>query len=62
VLRLPSYEPPKDYKLLVKELFFTSYMGTSNSSKETRARAEELAKSIGANYYYSNIDAMVTGV
>ncbi|MEZ4645380.1 MAG: NAD(+) synthase [Chloroflexota bacterium] len=42
--------------------FYTCYMGTQNSSKETRARAKELAAQIGAHHLDINIDTVVESV
>ena len=39
-----------DPKELCNRIFVTCYMGTENSSEETRKRAEDLAKDIG-NYF-----------
>jgi NAD+ synthase (glutamine-hydrolysing) len=38
---------PKDPKEFCGRIFHTCYMGTSNSSVETQARARDLAKAIG---------------
>jgi NAD+ synthase (glutamine-hydrolysing) len=63
ILRNPGYNPPssKDSHLLVKEILFTCYMGTVNSSQETRGRAKNLSAQIGATHYDSTIDEMVKG-
>jgi len=61
VLSQPSYVPPKDTRILMKEILFTSYMGTTNSSMETRKRAEDLANTLGAYHYNATIDEMVKG-
>mmetsp|Transcript_10331 Transcript_10331/g.14167 ORF Transcript_10331/g.14167 Transcript_10331/m.14167 type:complete len:581 (-) Transcript_10331:68-1810(-) len=58
VLNQPSYEP-KDPKDLCNKLLFTCYMGTKNSSEETRLRAEKLANQIGANHMALTIDDIV---
>lgn len=39
---------PKDEKELCERIFVTCYLGTVNSSDETRNRAENLAKDIGS--------------
>src|ERR1700742_3038427 len=41
-------------------LFHTAYMGTVNSSEETRSRAERIAKTIGAFHTEIYIDDVVT--
>ncbi|MBS1890111.1 MAG: hypothetical protein JST59_02370 [Actinobacteria bacterium] len=50
----------EDPKLLCNRVFFTCYMGTKNSSKETRDRAENLAKQIGSNHLSLTIDEIIT--
>eukprot|EP00474_Spongospora_subterranea_P003759 CRZ04217.1 hypothetical protein [Spongospora subterranea] len=54
-----SVSMPSSAKDLVRLLFTTTYMGTSNSSFETQRRAEKLAEEIGTNHIYVNIDAIV---
>lgn len=56
-----SYQPksPQD---LAEKLFYTSFMGTSNSSADTRQRAKELAGFIGSNHVDLNMDTLVTAV
>ncbi|KAL9038623.1 MAG: hypothetical protein Q9214_005205 [Letrouitia sp. 1 TL-2023] len=51
---LPS-DPPE----LCKRIFHTCYMGTENSSKQTRDRARQLAKDIGSYHIDLNMDAIV---
>jgi len=46
VTRDDSYFP-KDVRSLCNDLLTTCYMGSENSSNETRLRAESLAKAIG---------------
>ncbi len=53
---------PTDPTELASRLFFTCYMGTENSSKETRRRAKQLASEIGASHLDINIDSVVTAV
>jgi NAD+ synthase (glutamine-hydrolysing) len=62
VRRVAKYGPtetPTDAKDLAKRIFFTCYMGTKNSSEETRSRAAALAAQIGATHLDVNIDAVV---
>ncbi len=40
----------------------SAFMGTTNSSKETRQRAKELAEAIGAYHTDLNIDSVVTAL
>lgn len=43
-------------------LFYTSFMGTTNSSNDTRQRAKDLAIDIGSNHVDLNMDAVVSSV
>lgn len=43
-------------------IFYTCYMGTTNSSSETRGRAKQLAKDIGAVHTDLNIDTVVNAL
>mmetsp|Transcript_105914 Transcript_105914/g.129211 ORF Transcript_105914/g.129211 Transcript_105914/m.129211 type:complete len:720 (-) Transcript_105914:58-2217(-) len=54
-----EYNMPKNAKELCNKIFHTTYMGTKNSSKETRNRAKELAKDIGSYHKDVNIDSIV---
>lgn len=45
---------PSTPQELCNRLFHTAYMGTTNSSKDTRQRAKDLAKAIGA--YHTDLD------
>jgi NAD+ synthase (glutamine-hydrolysing) len=47
---------PDDAREFASRIFFTCYMGTRNSSQETRDRAAALAKEIGATHSAVNID------
>lgn len=47
---------------IAHRLFVTCYMGTTNSSKETRARATKLAETIGSYHYNFDIDSVVNAV
>jgi NAD+ synthase (glutamine-hydrolysing) len=47
---------------LANRIFHTSFMGTENSSKETRQRAKELAEVIGAYHVDLNMDSVVEAV
>ncbi|KAI9731897.1 MAG: glutamine-dependent NAD(+) synthetase [Cirrosporium novae-zelandiae] len=51
---VPDYYPtsPQD---LCNKIFSTAYMGTDNSSRETRARAKDLATDIGAYHVFSTL-------
>ncbi|XP_052810876.1 glutamine-dependent NAD(+) synthetase-like isoform X1 [Mya arenaria] len=57
----PTYDPT-DPQEMVGRLLTTCYMGTENSSADTKARAAELASQIGSNHLSIGIDAAVAGV
>lgn len=52
-------ETPQDF---LGRCFYTCYMGTSNSSSETRGRAKQLAKDIGAVHTDLNMDTVITAL
>ncbi|XP_071942209.1 glutamine-dependent NAD(+) synthetase-like isoform X2 [Antedon mediterranea] len=54
----PDYIP-SDPKQLANRIFVTCYMGTVNSSVETRKRAQMLAHQIGSDHLSINIDSFV---
>lgn len=65
--RLAGREPeddwiPTDPKEFCNFIFHTTYMGTENSSQETRDRAKKLADDIGSYHLNFNIDTVVTAV
>jgi NAD+ synthase (glutamine-hydrolysing) len=53
---------PVDPAELTSRLLFTGYMGTRNSSRETRRRAKRLAAEIGATHLDLKMDGVVTAV
>jgi NAD+ synthase (glutamine-hydrolysing) len=53
---------PVDAHALVHEVLHTAYLGTENSSEETRARAAELARQLGAFHLGVVIDRAVQAV
>ncbi|KAJ3053734.1 glutamine-dependent NAD(+) synthetase, partial [Rhizoclosmatium hyalinum] len=53
---------PKDAKDLCGHILHTSYMGTENSSDETRNRATRLAKDIGSYHVNLNMDSVVSAI
>lgn len=57
----PEYIPSSVPDLCSK-LFVTCYMGTENSSKETRRRAERLAEQIGSYHFGITIDTAITAI
>jgi NAD+ synthase (glutamine-hydrolysing) len=50
---------PESRKEIANLLFFTCYMGTKNSSSETRSRAKRLAEDIGSYHYDIDIDVVI---
>ena len=61
ITRRPDYEP-SDWRELCGKLFVTCYMASEYSGAATRARAEELARAIGAVHTSIKIDAMTSAV
>ncbi|ABN64804.2 glutamine-dependent NAD(+) synthetase [Scheffersomyces stipitis CBS 6054] len=57
----PSFVP-KTPQEIAEKLFYTSFMGTENSSAETRSRAKELASKIGSYHVDLNMDNLVSSV
>lgn len=59
--RDPDFTPktPQD---VAGKLFYTSFMGTENSSADTRSRAKELAAKIGSYHIDMNMDSLVSAV
>lgn len=53
---------PKDPAEFAYRIFYTCYMGTSNSSNETRERAKQLARVIGSYHTDLNMDTVVTTI
>ncbi|TIA90965.1 hypothetical protein E3P99_01305 [Wallemia hederae] len=53
---------PWDHRELCNRIFYTSYMGTENSSDETRQRAKDLANDIGSYHVDINIDAVIAAI
>lgn len=50
---------PSSPKEIANLLFYTCYMGTKNSSKDTRKRAKNLSEEIGSYHYDIDIDIVV---
>ncbi|KAJ2726058.1 glutamine-dependent NAD(+) synthetase [Coemansia sp. Benny D115] len=57
----PEYVPVSPQELAGR-IFYTCYMGTSNSSDETRTRARDLASAIGSYHVDLNMDSVVTAI
>ncbi|CAF2080840.1 glutamine-dependent NAD(+) synthetase [Brassica napus] len=55
-------EFPTDSKEFAKRIFYTVFMGSENSSKETKMRAKQLADEIGAWHLDVCIDGVVSAV
>ncbi|KAF9915347.1 glutamine-dependent NAD(+) synthetase [Lobosporangium transversale] len=53
---------PKDPQEFASRIFHTCYMGTKNSSDETRKRAKQLAETIGSYHIDLNMDTVVTAL
>ncbi|KAI8379492.1 uncharacterized protein BYT42DRAFT_545837 [Radiomyces spectabilis] len=53
---------PKDPREFANHIFYTCYMGTSNSSDETRSRAKQLAEVIGSYHTDLNMDTVVKSI
>ncbi|KAF7731462.1 glutamine-dependent NAD(+) synthetase [Apophysomyces ossiformis] len=53
---------PKDPREFANRIFYTCYMGTENSSKETRKRAADLAEAIGSYHLDLNMDTVVAAI
>jgi NAD+ synthase (glutamine-hydrolysing) len=53
---------PKEAQEVSGKLFVTCYMGTENSSEETRKRAKELAEAIGSYHIDLNMDIVIRAI
>ena len=53
---------PASAQEICSHIFHTTYMGSKNSSRETRTRAKELANAIGAYHVDLNIDTVVSAL
>ena len=53
---------PKDAQELCGRILHTTYMGTTNSSKETRQRAIDLSKELGSYHLDVDIDILVNAM
>ncbi|KAL3691309.1 hypothetical protein R1sor_004960 [Riccia sorocarpa] len=64
-LRIGQYkgdEKPESAQEFAGRLLHTAYMGSENSSEETRKRSEQLAKEIGASHLNMKIDSVVSAL
>ncbi|KAL8946231.1 MAG: hypothetical protein Q9222_007346 [Ikaeria aurantiellina] len=55
----PQTWRPKDARDVTGEILYTCFMGSNNSSKETRERARALSKAIGSYHLEIEIDGLV---
>ncbi|KAI5960676.1 QNS1 [Candida pseudojiufengensis] len=53
---------PKTPQEIAEKIFYTSFMGTENSSSETRSRAKILSEKIGSYHVDLNMDNLVSAV
>ncbi|KAG0167386.1 glutamine-dependent NAD(+) synthetase [Apophysomyces sp. BC1034] len=53
---------PTDPREFANRIFYTCYMGTANSSSETRQRASTLAEAIGSYHVDLNMDTIVSSI
>ena len=53
---------PTSPEMICNRIFHTCFMGTTNSSNDTRARAKLLAQEIGAYHVDLNMDSVVTAL
>ena len=53
---------PESPQAIAKRIFVTCYMGTTNSSRATRERAQKLAEAIGSYHFSFDIDSVVSAV
>lgn len=53
---------PTDAREFANNIFYTCYMGTENSSSETRQRSKDLANAIGSYHTDLNMDTVVSGI
>mmetsp|Transcript_39470 Transcript_39470/g.97086 ORF Transcript_39470/g.97086 Transcript_39470/m.97086 type:complete len:719 (+) Transcript_39470:93-2249(+) len=58
VTGVPDYTP-KSAEEIANRLLYTCYMGTTNSSQDTRSRAKQLAGEIGAYHLDASIDIVI---
>ncbi|PKI85565.1 NAD(+) synthase (glutamine-hydrolyzing) [Malassezia vespertilionis] len=53
---------PADPQAIAQRIFVTCFMGTTNSSQETRARAKNLAVALGSYHYTFDIDSVTASI
>lgn len=62
ITRSPEDWVPESPQEIASKLFHTCFMGTENSSVETRSRSKELSEKIGSYHVDLNMDSLVTSV
>jgi len=62
IKRISGDEIPTDVKCITSKILYTAYLGTVNSSKETRERANKLAEELGAKHIDGSIDDAIDGI
>ncbi|KAL8656094.1 MAG: hypothetical protein Q9210_000479 [Variospora velana] len=62
VTRKPDTWRPKDANEVTGEILHTCFMGSTNSGKETRQRAQVLSKTIGSYHLNIEIDTIVSAI
>ena len=55
MVRDPNFTP-QSFEEITGKLFVTCYLGTKNSSIDTKSRADRVAKGIGAQHFAVTID------
>lgn len=62
ITRSEDYWIPEKPQDIASKIFHTCFMGTENSSKETRGRSRSLSEKIGSYHVDLNMDSLVTSV
>lgn len=62
IARMDENWIPTDYCEFANKIFHTCFMGTENSSKDTRSRAYDLSKEIGSYHVNLNMDGVVSSI
>ncbi|SCV99468.1 LAFE_0A03818g1_1 [Lachancea fermentati] len=62
IARMDDEWIPSSPQELASKIFHTCFMGTENSSKDTRSRSRELSKCIGSYHVDLNMDSLVSAV
>ena len=61
ILKDQTFIPSSPHQICQK-LFYTCFMGTSNSSTQTRSRAQRLSETIGSYHLSITIDTIITSI